>query len=147
MRVEQMLTTNHLKKYFEKRSIEISLANIEEDGSKLRFVPICDRTIEFCLAAVKQDGWNLRYVPNELITPELCVVAVGNNVNAFYFVPEEFLSEDNKSLLMAVKQDGLTIRYVPESILMKEDLLRKYSREELLTSDKIYLRKLGLEYV
>lgn len=107
------------------KSYQISLAEIEADGSVLRFIPISDRTPEFCLAAVNCAGWNLHLVPEELRTPELCLIAVTKDNLSLQLVPAEFLSKDCKS------------------VLKKEELLVKYSREELLTSNNLYLRELG----
>jgi hypothetical protein len=106
-------------------SYQISLAEVEKDGSVLRFVPISDRTPEFCLAAVRCAGWHIQFVPDELRTPELCLVAVTSDNRSLQFVPKELLSRDRKS------------------VLKKEELLKKYSREELLTSNNFYLRELG----
>jgi hypothetical protein len=91
------------------------------------FFPINDRTYRECLAAVKECGWNLQFVPDELRTPELCLVAIAQDKGACQFVPKELLSEDRKE------------------VLLKEELLKKYSREELLTSNNDYLRELGKE--
>lgn len=107
------------------RSYQISLAEVEVDGSVLRFVPICDRTAEFCLAAVKCAGYNLHLVPEELRTPEICLLAIVRDSVSIQHVPIEFLSKDRRG------------------VLKKEELLVKYSREELLTSNNLYLRGLG----
>lgn len=111
--------------YEDTRDYQISLAEVEVDGSILRFVPICDRTPEFCLAAVKCAGYNLYLVPEELRTPEICLIAIAKDSWAIQYVPKEFFSKDCKS------------------VLKKEELLVKYSREELLTSNNLYLRELG----
>lgn len=42
---------------------------------------------------------------------------------------------------------GETTTIIEKQFLSKEEIFKKFTREELLTSDKVYLRKLGLEYV
>jgi hypothetical protein len=81
-------------------------------------------TKETCEAAVKKDGLILKFIPEELITPELCALAVRENELAFNFIPKEFLGNG-------------------KFLLTDKGLRKKYTQEELLTSNYFYLRSLG----
>lgn len=69
------------------------IANVEEDGNELAFVPYELITEDLCRAAVKNFGGALQHVPDNLKTMELCMEAVKNNSEAINYVPEELQEE------------------------------------------------------
>jgi hypothetical protein len=99
------------------------LEKVERNRISLVYFPKECLTAEICLAAVNNNGWELKFVPEELKTPELCSVATGKDFWSIEHIPEEFRG--------------------PYRILTEEELLKKYTTEELLTSRNAYLRKLG----
>lgn len=84
-------------------------------------------TYELCEAAVKKNGLELRLVPEQFPTPNLCSLAIKNTKLAIFCVPKEFVGRSGNRRLL----------------LNDKGLRKKYTREELLTSDNPYLRKLG----
>jgi hypothetical protein len=105
---------------------EICLEAVKENGHSLTHVPMSLRTLELCLEAVKQTGVVLEDVPEEVLTYELCAEAVKRRNCDFLYIPREF--KNSKQF---------------DKFLSKQEILERYSIEELLTSDKPYLRKLG----
>ena len=101
------------------------LEKVERNRMTLQNVPKEFLTEEICRAAVNNDGWELGFVPEELKTPELCRVATGKDFWSIDHIPKEFR--------------GLYLK----QILTDQELLKKYTTEELLTSNNPYLRKLG----
>jgi hypothetical protein len=105
------------------RTYEEWLKLVRLNGWDLQSVPEQLKTYELCWEAVKQNGSVLQFVPEELKTPELCSLAVKQKYSSFAYMPKEF-------------KDGLYV-------FTTEKLLKKYTREELLTSSNPYLRELG----
>jgi hypothetical protein len=110
------------------RTYELCLEAVKRTGQALQFVPKRFLTEEICWTAIKTNGWAIKYVPEEFRTYELCEEIINQRYLAFTYIPKEFKKEPKKS----------------EKLLSKQEILEKYSIEELLTSDKPYLRKLGL---
>ena len=65
------------------------LAEVEENGLALRYVPLSRRTRTICLAAVRSNGLVLQYVPANMRSDiVLCLDAVDSAGMALEFVPE-----------------------------------------------------------
>lgn len=111
------------------RTYELCLEAVKRTGTALQFVPKEIVTNEICLTAIKTNGWAIRHVPIEFITYELCNEVINQKYLAFTHIPEEFKKESKDN--------------VKQRLLSKKEILEKHSIEELLTSDKPYLRKLG----
>lgn len=129
------------------------LSDIRESGFNLCHLPIKERTYQLCLEAVKRTGTALQFVPKEIVTNEICLTAIKTNGWAIIHVPEEFITYE---LCVEVINQGYSpYSHIPEEfkkesknnveprLLSKQEILEKYSVEELLTSNKPYLRKLG----
>ena len=128
------------------------LQAVRESGLALVHIPKKERTYELCLEAVKRTGNALKFVPNEIVTEEICLIAIRTNGWAIQFIPEEFLTYEMCKEI--IDRRFCVFGHVPEEfkrrfkngneeLLSKREILEKYSIEELLTSDKPYLRKLG----
>ena len=126
---------------------ELCLAAVKSSGVALRFVPEEIRTVEICLAAIKKCGWGLESTPEEIKTPELCLAAVTRSYSLnFKNVPEIFLKKE-----FCPKTIGFELNIkefsnkdeIKKIFLTDQELLAKYSIEELLTSRYIYLRDLA----
>lgn len=78
------------------------------------------------LKMVEDNGMALCAVPENFKTPELCLIAF-KQAGSLQFVPKEFFNHNK--------------------FLTEKQLKKKYTREELLTSNNAYLRKLGASYV
>lgn len=130
---------NSLKSFPKARlTYKVCLDFVKQDSWNFQFVPERFLTEEICLEAVKSRGYLLRYIPKEHLTYEICLEAVDQYDWGLRYVPKEFL------LIKYDQEDPGTIIF--RKLLSKEEIFKRFTYEELLTSDKVYLRKLGLEY-
>ena len=136
----------------EHRTVEVCLEAIKcfHVGLEITMesVPKKFLTSEFYLEAIKRNGHVLGSVPEEMKSPEMCLVASVQERFCFKDVPREFFIYRSiyRSCASELKYEFLGSmnwkKYV--KILTEEELLEKYSCEELLTSGNAYLRRLGL---
>lgn len=109
------------------RSYEEWWKIIKRNSYALYYVPEELKTFTLCLEAVKRDGGALPFVPEKFKSFKLCLIAVKKSSIARYAVPKEFLDKNNR-------------------ILTWKGLKKKYTQEEMLTSNNLHLRILGVNY-
>ena len=96
------------------------LAEVEENGLALRYVPLSRRTRTICLAAVRSNGLALQHVPVNMRSDiVLCLDAVDSAGMALEFVPEALRGRE--LCFDAVHSDGCALQFVPEE-LRDEDM-------------------------
>ena len=91
--------------------MDIYLVGIKNKLCKLKDVPRARRTEEICLEAVRQDGYALLYVPNSVQTEEICLESVKQNCDALVYVPED--KRTKEVYLGEVKQNWMVLESVP----------------------------------
>ena len=109
-----------------KKTYEEWLAEVEEDGTKLRYVPEDMRTKEMCLTAVA--AWQseppldtLKYVPKEHITKELLHAAINRYGTPLEFFPEEMIEESDVITAIETTSDTYEpIIDIPRKFLTKK---------------------------
>lgn len=126
------------------RTVELCLEAVKSCGVSLRYVPKEIRTVEICLAAIKKCGWGLEFTPEEIKTPELCREAVRFYALHLKHVPEIFLDLEKLATKKQYKlTENISKDLLNQLLLTDQELLAKYSIEELLTSRYNYLRDLA----
>lgn len=125
------------------RTVELCLEAVKSCGVALRYVPKEVRTVEICLAAIKKCGWGLEFTPEEIKTPELCREAVKFSALHLKHVPEIFLDLEKLATQKWYKTENISKDLLNQLLLTDQELLTKYSVEELLTSSYFYLRDLA----
>lgn len=120
----------------ERRSYETCLESVKVDGSCLKDIPMRFHTHEMYLEAVRVGGYNLQFIPYDLRMYDICVEAVKGYSSVCRYVPQEFVKR------LYDEEEMETV--VSSRLFSLEELLGKYSIEELLTSSKSYMRDLGM---
>jgi hypothetical protein len=94
------------------------LADIQQCGLMLKFIPDTLRTLEICMIAVKQNVDALQFVPKELRNHELYIIALKQKGSTLRFILEK-----NRNCVLckiAVQQYGSALQYVPEKLRTPE---------------------------
>lgn len=136
------------------KTAELCLATVKHNGIALEHVPEKYKTRELCLIAIRQRGKALQFLPDEFVTKdgllesEFVITAVKSDWRILENIPYEYRTYE---VCKAAMNGSFWARaLVPkefkelEKLLSRQKIIEKFGIETLLTSDKYYLRELGL---